>query len=584
LTSVVIAAAAQPDPVTTTSRIELRPYQRAAIAAVHTAYQRGVRRQLLVLPTGAGKTLVFGQLIAERGGRALVLAHRDELLRQAIDKLALVGIPRRAIGLVQADVDELGRQVQVASVQTLAQPRRLARLLSRGPFDTIVVDECHHAVSSSYRQILGELGAIALPAHHLSRPRRASDQLHLLGDVHPRPPSTADGALLLGVTATPDRGDRVGLGTIFDEIVYEVGLVELIRQDYLVDLRAKRIVLAGADFSSLHVRAGDVIPGEVERVFHQVDAPRQVARAYLEHAEGRRSLVFTPGVRTAYETAAALRDLGVAAEAIDGSLELDERRALLERFSSGQTQVLVNCQLLGEGFDEPRIEAVLIARPTRSRALYQQLVGRGTRPYPGKTNLLVLDLVGASERHDLVSVASLFGLEPRELRKRSVREVLDERLADDRPAFELPDGQLVATPVELFRRHHLAWVEVDPNEFLLSLGGPRGDLLIQRTPGDRWRVFHLWPNTRPQVLASDLDLGYAQGVGEAEARRLGADALIERMAPWREEPASDAQLRKLRQLSVTPSDGLTKGEAAEQISVALARLRHRQSNTHRKGS
>jgi superfamily II DNA or RNA helicase len=897
-----------------TSSIALYPYQRQAVAAVRAALARGVQRQLLVLATGAGKTLIFGSIIAERPGRALVLAHRDELLRQAIDKLQLIGIPSSDIGLVQAERSELGRRVVVASVQTLAQPRRLAQL-ARLNFETIVVDECfpagtlidgrpietlqagdlvrsvnHHSGevelrpitrvfrrspsglvrvrfmngaalvctpqhpiyvrdtrtgATSYRaartliqhhqafyapihqpqdvrrvrnaistaqlesgngadllshvsqgasqrsaytycdDLFGVLSArhcrrpitfgavpprwarlllcqvhprtsgasfvgddgpnqspprcgadatqqsdafdrltephacdaqsnwpssanprrqwrvyrapaalgisselehggfhqyraaeeFGLPVGLQSRHRRQDSQsgcrsrwiqpwincstgrrpqegrfvgiagvdrialhesgnpgqpaglcgasevfnlevaanhnyfandllvhnchhavartyreiLAALGAIDSSPQSTAgqdsqlhlvepeqrhpERLLLLGVTATPDRGDHVGLGAIFDEVVYTRHLLELIRDGYLVDLRALRVTLQGADFSQLHVRAGDVVPGEVERIFEEIDAPEQIAQAYCTHAEQRRGLVFVPSVAIAHETAAALQAVGVRAEAIDGGLDLLERRAILERFSSGQTQVLTNCQLLGEGFDEPRIETVVIARPTRSRTLYSQMLGRGTRPFPSKRDLLVLDLVGASERHDLLHAASLLGLEPRDLARHSVVEILDRRLEGERPAARLVDGRLVATPVELFRRHHLAWLEVGSNEFLLSLGSTRGELLLQRTDGDRWRVWHLWPNTRPQLVADNLDLGYAQGVGETEARRLGADALIERTAAWREDPASDAQLRKLEQLGVSTSSELTKGEAAERITLELARLR-----------
>src|SRR5262249_40853454 len=140
---------------------------------------------------------------------------------------------------------------------------------------------------------------------------------------------------------------------------------------------------------------------------------------------------------------------------------------------------------------------------------------------------------------------------------------------------------LVATPVELFRQHHLAWLELGSGEFLLSLGSRRGELLIQHTAGDRWRGVHLWPDKRAQLLAKDLDLGYAQGGGEAEARRLGADALIERVAPWREEPASEAQLRTLAQLGVAISCELTKGQASEHIGLAIARSRRAELRANR---
>jgi len=319
--------------------LALRPYQHEALAAIRAGYAAGVRRPLVVLPTGAGKTVVFAHLIRDLPGRALVLAHRDELIGQAADKLGQVD-PSAIVGRVQAEWDEWRAPVVVASVQSLAQPGRLARYRP-GHFDTIIVDEAHHATAKTYRTILGHLGAL----------------------------DAGTGVLTVGVTATPDRGDGVGLGHVFERIVYERGLPEMIAEGYLVPLRGIRVAI-DADFGTLRVRAGEVSESDAARLLLAADAPGLVAAAYRRHAAGQRAIVFTPTVQVAEACAAALVAAGVRAESLDGTTPAEERRGILARLRSGATSVVCNCGVLTEGFDEPRVSCVIVARPTRSRGLY----------------------------------------------------------------------------------------------------------------------------------------------------------------------------------------------------------------------
>ena len=240
-----------------------RPYQREAVEAILTAHAQGTQRMLLSLPTGTGKTIVFALLLQQRGGRSLVLAHRDELIAQAMEKLHLVA-PAMPLGVVKAERDETDVPTVVASVQTLARPARLQRL--QAAFDTLVIDEAHHTPAESYKRILTHCGAFQ-----------------------------AQGPLVVGVTATPERHDKQALGEVFEQIVYQKSLLEMMQAGYLCDLRAIQVLLH-ADFDALHTRHGDFVEGELEEALLHANAPQHVLEAFQQHAADRKALCFTPCV------------------------------------------------------------------------------------------------------------------------------------------------------------------------------------------------------------------------------------------------------------------------------------------------
>lgn len=515
--------------------IKLRPYQLEALAAIEEAAGRGVQRLCLVLPTGAGKTVAFVELIARRTGRALVLAHRDELIQQAEEKIRLI-IPDADIGIVKAERDERDALVVLASVQTLSRPQRLERITA--DFTTVVVDEAHHATAPSYRRILEYVGSFA-----------------------------EGGPLTLGVTATPQRGDGRGLDSVFQEIVYEKSMIALIREGYLVDLRAVQVRLS-VNFNRLHTRAGDFIESEVGEMLASANAPAHVVAAYLEHAPGRKALLFTPTVALAHEMAEAFNAEGIPAEALDGATPQDERRDLLARFRSGETQIVANCAVLTEGFDEPSADCIILARPTKSQPFYQQMIGRGTRTYPGKADCLILDVVGSTTRHDLVTAASLFGVEEAALRTGTVGEAVT--VMEEAAQEQAQHGQLVARAVDLFERKNLAWTATESGRFALSAGK---SLIVLSLEDGRWAVRELIQGERQRVLGQDLDLGYAQGIAEDRARALGGGVLLQRDAPWRGKPASLKQRTALRRWHITLKDGLTSGEASDLLQGAIVGAR-----------
>ncbi len=523
--------------------IDLRDYQIAALDAVEQASARGVRRPLIALPTGTGKTIVFVELIRRRGGRALVLVHRDELIQQTLDKLARVGV--LDAGVVKAERDEHGAQVVVASVQTLSRPARLQRLTP--DFSTVVVDEAHHGVAETYRRVLGHVGALA-----------------------------SDGPLTLGVTATPGRGDGVGLMAIFEEIVYERNILDMIRAGYLSELRAVQVQLK-TDFRQLHTRAGDFIETEAEQLLLAANAPEHVVLSYLQQAYGRRTLVFTPTVRVAHAMAETFRTVGLAAEALDGGTPIPERRAILARLRAGETKIVPNCAVLTEGFDEPLVDCIVIARPTKSRTLYTQMIGRGTRRHPTKADCLILDVVGAACRNDLVTVASLFGLPERGTIERRGVVAARQEVED----FQAQQGRLEAHEIELWRQRAerlegvpLHWVRVEADHFVLSLGNA-GQLHLTGADAS-WQVTLDEARLPRRVLADGLTLEYAQGVAEDFARKTpNAVPIIDPNARWRQqgEPATENQLVYLRILNVPIPAGLTKGQASDLICAAKARQR-----------
>jgi superfamily II DNA or RNA helicase len=514
----------------TSTGLTLRPYQRAGLAAIEAAFIRGVLRQCLVWPTGAGKTILFALLIALRGGRALILVHRDELVQQTLDKLHLIA-PHVRVGVVKAERNELGADVLIASVQTLTREARLQQV--DATFTTIVVDEAHHAVAPTYLRVIG----------------------HTMGSGAP---------LLLGVTATPDRLDRIGLQHVFQEIVHKIGLLELMQQGYLVDIRALRIALR-IDFDRITRRGGDLAEGELADALTDADAPEHIAAAYAEHARDRTGVVFVPTVALAHETAEAINAEGITCEALDGTTPIDERRAILRRLSDGTTQVVANCMVLTEGFDEPRVDCIVVGRPTASRPLYQQQIGRGLRPYPGKSDCLVIDLVGNSERHELVTAASLFGLDPKGVALQGVLEAKRAAQRREQERTAAIDGDLLVHEVDLFDRRDLIWTPSGPAH-VLSLGED-GYVGIEPLRDGTWCVMvhdgKDW-GARLERTHHGLSLNYAMGVAEDMARRHVPRVLRDPTARWRTQTPSDGQLAFFAKRGWDPPN--TKGEASERMS------------------
>jgi superfamily II DNA or RNA helicase len=339
--------------------MQLRPYQLAAVDAIQAELSR-VRSTLLVLATGLGKTVTFAEVarrVVARGGRVLVVAHRGELLTQAASTLARFGL---TTGIEQGDerVDVVALpDVTVASVQTL-RGKRLARF-GRDAFALVVIDESHHATAKSYGAILDHF----------------------------------DAAKVLGVTATPDRADGVGLRHAFDSVAFTMDLAAGIEAGFLSPLTLRSVRVASLDLSTVRTVAGDFAAGDLERELMRDRALHEVAAPLAELSGGRQTLAFVAGVAQAHALASVLEGYGVRAAAVDGSMSPTTRAAVLADYRAGRVQIVANAMLWTEGFDAPETSCIALVRPTRSRSLITQMIGRGSRLAEGKRNCLVLDFV-----------------------------------------------------------------------------------------------------------------------------------------------------------------------------------------------
>jgi superfamily II DNA or RNA helicase len=412
--------------------MELRPYQLEAVAAVAREHER-VRSTLLVLATGLGKTVTFAAIardLAAHGGRTLVLAHRAELLEQAAATLHKLGL-RAGIEQAARSVGPLEQpDAIVASVQTLQRGRLAA--YARDAFRLVVVDEAHHACADSYRTILDYFAP----------------------------------AKVLGVTATPDRGDGVGLRAVFDSVAYRFELRDGIKAGWLAPLEVRAVQVESLDLSRIKTRAGQLAADELETELLRDSVLHEIAGPLAELAGGRQTLVFCVGVAQAYRLATVLRDRGIAAAAVVGQMSDAARAAVLDDYRARRVTVVCNAMLWTEGFDDPQTSCIALVRPTGSRALVAQMIGRGTRTAPGKPSCLVLDFVpGRASK----------------LRLASPRDVL---AGDDLPAEPKPAGsrkQLQRLAAELERRRWIREVgviyaapQLDVDELLRALGSPDG--------------------------------------------------------------------------------------------------------------
>lgn len=497
--------------------IDLRDYQKEAIKAILEEYRRGVKSQLVVLPTGAGKTVVAAALAAAIGGRTLFLVHRDELARQAEEKISIVW-PEASVGIVKAERNDIEAQVVVASVQTISRAERLRQLTP--DFKLIITDEAHHAVAPQWRIIY----------EYIEAGRR---NLHI------------------GITATPNRTDQRGLGKVFEKVVYQKTIKDLIEAGYLVPPK-QVVVKTEADLDVLKDSGGDLSDRELEGVLNTDSRNHLIVEAFRNHALGRKAIVFAAGVAHARTLADVFKLYQIPAEAIDGETPEEIRRERLQAFGQGSLRVLTNYGVLTEGYDEPSLDAVVLARPTKSQQLYIQMLGRGLRPYPGKKDCLVLDVVDISKRHHLVQLPDLMGVErPEEIKGKSRVGIA---------------GATRAPLVTLFN-----WMQVAGLWVLFV----NRDALVLIPEGNNYKVLQLSKETQRYLTDRALPLPWAQGQAEAKAREMlgGNMRLLEKEAAWRERPVSPRQVNVLTEMRIPVRLGMTSGEASDLISVTIWRRR-----------
>jgi superfamily II DNA or RNA helicase len=513
-----------------------RPYQLDAIEALRQGWASGKNRVAVVLPTGAGKTVVFShlahQMLDSLGGRrALVIAHREELIEQAASKLLAVD-PMLRVGIVKAQRDDHhDADVIVASVQTLAVARRREAIRDIG---LIIVDECHHAAAPSYMEVLRHFGAW-------------------------------DGVPVAGFTATMTREDG-GLAEVWEDVVFRLDILDMISDGYLCDVRGKAITVDTLDLNKVKTRGGDLVDGQLGKALEDSGALDAIAKAYVDHAADRAGVVFTPTVATAQAAAESLRAVGIKAAPVWGDMGRDERRATLARYTAGEVQVLTNCMVLTEGFDAPHTSCIVVARPTKSPGLYVQMVGRGLRPAPGKRDALLLDVMGAASRHKL---ASMVDLTEREIGQhesgKSLREVAEEHVAAEKRRTLA--ARVEAEEINLFGSSAIRWLRTPDGVWFIRLTSAMF-LFLQRDPGTRSYRMRRWTEAHGVHPPKDdvaRPLPEALAWLEQQAKVLAPGAFVSRQARWRAGKPSPKQLGLCRRLGITVPRGSTAGDVADLI-------------------
>lgn len=515
--------------------INLRPYQTEANEAFMAAVARGQKRNMIVLPTGCGKTVTGLALAKQIGGRTLWIAHREELISQPVKALRTVW-PEVNAGVVKAERNEWARDFIFASVQTAWRPQRLEKLTN---FDFVVVDEAHHAAAKSYKLVLEQVGCF-----------------------------DPGGPPLLGLTATPERSDVLKLDDVFDGIVYQFQLRQAVESGYLVDVEMIQRPI-NVDLDKVGSKGGDFKEGELDVALLEAGIVGDVCSAVNEHARDRKTIIFTVSVRQAKQISERLQGEGFAADWISGETPTPLRRQRLAKLARGQITHMVNCMVLTEGFDDPAVDCIIMARPTQAKSLYVQCVGRGLRIAPNKDRCVIVDMVGMSTKHTLIQAPVIFGIDGGldDTREPSMSPEEELRLSH-RQGLLLSQIQGVAPVV----RSKLRWIPARNGTLVLNCG-EGGNVMMRPDGKGDWMVEVVGRKDNPgrELLTMEpVDIELAQGIAEDYVRRAQAVYLTSKSARWRDAPASDKQKEGLRKWGIQFHSDITKGEASDLMTQAAA--------------
>ena len=476
-----------------TGSVTLRPYQEEAVSAVRDEWAAGRRRTLLSCATGCGKTTMFGEVAhrcIDNGNRVLVLAHRDELIRQAQSRLS-------SMCGVEAEVEKAEEKYSgksplcIASVQSLQRDR--LESFPAWMFKTLIIDEAHHSVSKSYKSIIERF----------------------------------DNAYVLGVTATPDRADKRGLAEVYDSIAYEYKLEQAVKEGYLCPIRAKFVPLK-IDISNVKVSHGDYQVGDLGNALDPYIP--QIAKTMAKECKNRKTVCFLPLVATAEKMAEALNTAGLRAVSSSGYESMADRQEKQRAFEAGEYDVLCNSMLYTEGWDCPAVDCVVVLRPTKSRSLYSQMVGRGTRIADGKDHLLLLDFLWMSERHDLCRPATLLG--------RAERVV--EKMQEELEGSGNPEGEDLMDMAETCEK---------------DVQREREEALAKQLSAQRRRKAKLVDPLQYAVSIMDSNL-----------------TDYEPTFAWQKEPPTQKQIETLEKFQIDPSCVTTAGMASELLDSVMSRM------------
>jgi len=492
------------------SRRTPRPYQEAGIAAIGAKLGEH-RSTLFVCPTGGGKTFVASTYIERHVTEPVLwLAHREELVDQGINDLqTVVG---EFVAKEKADSYALGSRLVVATVQTL-KGARLDDFASRFQPRLIVVDEAHHAVAPSYRKIL---------------------------DAFPD-------AKVLGLTATPDRSDERAMGQVFDSVAYVYEIRDAIRDKFLCPIRISRVLVDAIDLRAVHTVAGDLNQGELDAIMSLEEVLHGVVKPTIELAGQRRTILFTTSVENAHRMAEIFnRYAAGSARAVDGSTDSDERRRILRDHKAGAYQFLCNVGVLTEGYDDPGVSCIAMARPTKSRALYAQCAGRGLRIFPGKDDCLLLDFVGNSGNHALASALDILG-----------GKYDEDVVAKAREIVERENGALAEDALERAAQE----IEAEKARAAAKRARVKGNVNYRTQTVDPFAVLHIQPDDdreyaeRFGMTASEKQIAALQSSGieidPGMSRRAASQLLGSVFARRQKGLATFKQLKTLSKYGVT---------------------------------
>ena len=537
-----------------------RDYQLEALDAILKAYHEGIinettgkierrNRGLICLPTGSGKTIIFGMLIKELKVRTLVLAHREELLKQAEQKIKMV-YPEADTGILQSqELSGLEAEICIASVQTAVN--HIKELRARN-FNLCICDEAHHAAASSYIKIFKELDFLT---------------------------NEFKTKLLIGVTATGYRSDKLGLAHIFGEKpLFERSIAAMQRGRYLCKARAVEIA-TNADISDVKISRGDFSIGGLSVVVDTPERNELIVNKYLEIGEERHGVVFCVSVAHAFHVAEKFKQRGVACEAVWGNMPSDLRREVLEAYESGEIKILTNVGVLTEGWDVPDTDIIMMARPTYSTGLYVQCIGRGLRKAFGKEDCLILDFVDIVRRHDICKFASLRGFNPVKDEELEDEELEDEELEDEELEDELEKEKEAKIrkertakisnfkngEIDLTSSLEFAWQKMPDGSWKLLMRD-NSSLWCMKVDGG-YEALLMQPDGSIKKLSDlVLQLDYAYGVCEDYARKNRGAKFARKDAPWRELPATEKQINALRGANIEIKENITRGEACDLLS------------------
>jgi len=593
-----------------------RPYQLAADDALLKAFDAGagMNRLLIKKPTGTGKTVWFAGLLKVLAGwleqfppnerRMLVIAHREELLDQAVDKIHKQN-PELMITVEQGD-RRASRysDVVVASIQTLAARKfhRLKNLMRTMKFRIVIVDEAHHSAATSYRGGLALLGFLpTMPGADDGNIEAATfdDVTEMEAALRGWDEVAPKDRLLIGVTATPNRTDAIGLGCVFQTIAYSYNLKDAIDDGWLVPI-VPQVIQTSTSLDEVRMQAGDFNQKQLAQAVNTERRNQAALAGWREYAYGQSTICFTVDVAHAHALAELFRTDGVRAQAISGETPKDDRRLYLKQFTDGQIDVLMNCMVLTEGTDLPRTSCILHAKPTSSATLYEQMTGRGLRLFPDKKECVVIDVVDVARKHSLQVAGVLYGLPPSLLAKgKNLKNLADdyEKFIEKHPNMDLDalgrmtleQLQMKAETFDIWSVPMLGafgagracdWVKIGADRYQLQYPWNDGQetLAVVRDLLGKWdeSLTLKTPDgsKRQRTLVAHVDTDIA-AAGLAEAfvlqERRSVMKLKDVDAPWKQRPASPKQIGLLRRLGAPIKPNMTMGEASNLIDLAQAR-------------